>query len=93
MESLTDEGVRVIDDLPVLHLSIGDATRDALVDVVGGRILRCFYRTTKDQGEKLVRVSNKRLFTEDQPKVPRKKPITRASKQQNMEDLLMGFGG
>ena len=92
-ENSTDEGVRAIDDLPVLHLSIGDATRDALVDVIGGRILRCFYRTTKDQGEKPVRVSNKRLITEDQPKVPRKKPIMRASKQQNMEDLLMGFGG
>lgn len=92
-ESLTAEGVWAIDDLPVLHLSIGDAARDALVDFVGGRILRCFYRTMKYQGEEVVRASNKRLFTEDQSKVPRKKPIMRASKQQNMEDLLMRFGG
>ena len=93
-DNLTEEGVRALSDLPVLHLSVGGAPQSAVVDVTGDRSLRCFYRTRWDQKEEeAVRVSHQRLLTDAQPNVVCKKPTIRASKQQNMEDLLIGFGG
>lgn len=92
-EKLTDESVPAASDLPVLHLSIGDAGRGDLMDATGCQNTRCYYRTMKEHRKDNERLATKRLLTETKAKMPRKKPTMRASKQQNMEDLLTDFGG
>ena len=89
---LTAEGVEAIDAIPVLHISVGATQPDALVDVTGDRSLMSFHRKRVDT----VRFSNKRPLSQNiAPRIEmsRKKPTLRASKQQNMEDVLTGFGG
>ncbi|KAL2045496.1 hypothetical protein N7G274_001924 [Stereocaulon virgatum] len=92
-EKLTDESLPAANDLPVFHLSIGDAGRGGLMDATGCQSMRCYYRTTKEHREDSERLAKKRLLTETKAKVPHKKPTVRASKHQNMEDLLTDFGG
>ena len=87
-EALTKYAVRRIDGLPVLELTLGPAP----VPTVD---LQCFCRTKPKgyQRNDPLQKSNKRNLEEVQPKLPRKKPTMRASKQQNLEDVLLGFGG
>ena len=87
--SLTAEGVQAIDAIPVLHLSVGAAPPDALL--TGHRSLRSFYRERLDTN----RFPKKRSLSPNSApsiEMPRKKPALRISKQQDMEDLLTGFG-
>ena len=92
-ERLTAEGVEAIDAMPVLHVSVGAAQSDEPVDVIGDGSL--FYRERIDT----IRFPNKRRLSQDiapSIKMTRRKTtsrVVRASKQQNMEDLLTGFGG
>ena len=83
-KTLTAEGVEAI---LVLHVCVGAAQPDALVDVKGDRSLISFYRERFDPSEfPLNRKIAPNITTS------RKKPKLRASKQQKMEDLLTGFG-
>lgn len=93
-KALTADAVRRIDGLPVLELALGPLPVSA-VDKTGAWDLQCFCRTKRegDQRNDPLRKSNKRSFEEVQPKLPRKKPTIRASKQQNLEDVLVGFSG
>ena len=94
-EARTKEDVRAIDDLPALHLALGSAPASAGVEKARNLSLQCFYRLKRDilQCKDSERASNKRILAEVQPHGPRKKLTVRASKQQNLEDLLSGFGG
>ena len=94
-EALAEDGVTEIDDLPVLHLALGSVPAVPTVDKTGNWSLQCFYRTKREafQRNDSLHNSNKRNLEEVQPKLPRKKPTMRASKQQNLEDVLVGFGG
>lgn len=93
-EALTEDGVTEIDELPVLHLTLGPIPAGPTVDEIGKHSLECFYRTKREpiQRNDPLHDSNKRNFEEVQLKLPRKKPTMRASKQQNLEDVLIGFG-
>ncbi|CAF9907592.1 hypothetical protein IMSHALPRED_005580 [Imshaugia aleurites] len=87
----TPEDVEAVDAIPVLHMSVGSTQPDALVDVTGDRSLRSFYRERVDTA----RFPNKRPLSQSTApsfKVSRKKPTLRVSKQQNLEDLFLGFG-
>ena len=69
------------DELPVLHLDLGFP-----------------WQYVPPQGASFQRNdplhnSNNRTLEKVQPKLPRKKPTMRASKQQNLDEVLMGFGG
>ena len=79
-----------INATPVLHMSVGAAQPDAQLDVNGARKFRSFYREQIDTDN----LSNKRPLSENiaKSKTSRKKPSVRASKQQKVEDLLIGFG-
>ncbi len=94
-EALTEDGVTEIDDRPVLHLALGPVPAVPTMDKTGNWNLQCFYRTKREgfQRDDLLHNSNKRNLEEVQPKLPRKKPTVRASKQQNLEDVLVDFGG
>ena len=76
---------------PVLHMSVGAAQPDALLDAKGARKFRSFSRNQIDTDN----FSNKRPLSENNAKrkTSRKKPAVRASKQQKIEDLLIGFDG
>ena len=91
--SLTEEGVEAINHLPVLHLSLGRAPKDAKVDTTGEKSLRCFQREIRHQApvqEKALAV--KRLVDEPGGGQSKKKRTMRASKQESFETTLMGFG-
>lgn len=98
---LTAEGVEAIDGLPRLHLSVGGPPRDAAVDVTGDGSLRSFSRmepsNLRPQNDQLLTSSiSKRPLSQGHTPSTKKacpKPRMRASKQQNLKDLLMGFGG
>ena len=87
-ESLTEDAAKRIDGIPVLELGLGPVP----VPTVN---LQCFCRTKRGgcQRNDPLEKSNKRNLEEVQPKLPRKKPTVRASKQQNLEDVLVDFGG
>ena len=87
-EALTEDAVRRIDGRPVLELTLGPVPVPTVY-------FRCFYRTQREgyQRNDSLQKSNKRNLDEVQPKMPRKKPTVRASKQQNLEDILVGFSG
>ena len=94
-EALTEHGVTEIDGLPILHLALGPVPAVLTVDKTGNWDLQCFYRTKREafQRNDPLHNSNKRNLEEVQPKLPRKKLTMRASKQENLEDVLVGFGG
>ena len=94
-EALPEDSVTEIDDLPVLHLALGPIPAVPIVYKTGNWSLQCFYRTKRQAFPRNdpLHNSNKRNLEEAQPKLPRKKPTMRASKQQNLEDVLVGFGG
>ena len=91
----TGDGVTGIDELPVLHLALGYVPAVPTVDETSNLDWQCFYRTKREafRRDDPLRNSNKRKLEELQPKPPRSKPRMRASKQQNLEEVLMGFGG
>ena len=93
--AVKEDGVTGIDELPVLHLALGYIPAVPTVDKTGNHTWQCFYRTKREasQRDDPLRNSKKRNLEEVQPKLPLKKPTMRASKQQNLEDVLMGFGG
>ncbi len=93
--ALTEDGVTETDDLPVLHLALGPVPAAPPVNKTGSQSLQCFYRTKRKgfQCNDPLHTSKKRNLEGVQPKLPRKKPTMRASKQQNLEDVLVGFGG
>jgi len=98
-KSLTAEGLEAVNRLPRLHLSLGVPPQGAVVDVTGEVSLRSFYRTipnTSQSDEVLACRISKRPLSQGQLQGAKKgctKPTMRVSKQQNMEDILMGFGG
>ena len=83
--TLTAAGVEGIDAIPVLHMAVGATQPDALVDTTRDGSLRSFFRPPNE----------KHLNQTIAPsiKMSRHKPTLRASKQQNMADVLTGFGG
>ena len=96
--NLIDEGLTVVDSLPVLRLHLGGTQGDAILDRTGDRSLRSFYRTTQRTHEKSTRIkpSSKKLL--DSGTLPRqvamsKRPSYRAPKLQNIEELLSNFVG
>ena len=94
-DALIEDRVTGTDYLPVLHLALGPVSAVPTVDKAGNWSLQCFYRMKREafQRNDLLHNSNKRNLEEVQPKLPRKKPTMRASKQQNLEDVLGDFGG
>lgn len=87
-EALTEDAVRRIDGVPGLELALGPVPVPTVY-------LQCFCRTKREgyQRNEPLQKSNKRNLEEVRPKLPRKKPTVRASKQQNLEDVLVGFSG
>ncbi|MCJ1300130.1 hypothetical protein MMC08_002924 [Hypocenomyce scalaris] len=95
LEDLTAEGVEAIDSLPVLHLSLGGAPPDAALDIQTDERMRCFQRVSRQVTVPVIQNTVvKRPMSEavQMSGQPRKKPTVRASKQQNFDDLLSGFG-
>ena len=94
-KALTEDGVPEIDGLPVLHLALGPIPAVLTADKTRNQSWQCFYRTKRETFQRNDRLhnSNKRNLEEVQPKPARKKPTMRPSKQQNLEDVLTGFGG
>ena len=94
-EALTEDGVTEIDELPVLHLALGPVPAVLTADKTRNQSWQCFYRTKREafQRNDPLHNCNKRNLEEVQPKPARKKPTMRPSKQQNLEDVLTGFGG
>lgn len=97
VEALTAEGVEAIDGLPRLQLSLGGLPRPAAVDASGNGSLRSFYRSmlaTPRENATTASSPKKRPWSQSQASAGNKAiktPALRVSKQQNMEDLLMGF--
>lgn len=96
--TVTAEGVDAINSLPVLHFTIGAspaATSDAGLNASGNYKLQCFERIARWVPPKTAnpkaakRPSNAVATSEGQS---RKKPMLRGSRQQDMGDLLTGFG-
>lgn len=84
------EGVKAIDAIPVLHMTIGATQPDALGDVTGDRSSKSFYRERLDT----IKFPNKRRLSQNAPPTinkPCERPTLRASKQQKLGDLLTGF--
>lgn len=93
-ETVTAEGVEAVNALPMLHFALGTATSDAELNASGNYKLQCFERIAKWTPPVSNLEAQKRpIDAVDKSKgLPRKKPMLRASKQQIMGDLLMGFG-
>lgn len=103
---MTAEGVEAFDTLPVLHFSFGKQL-DVVVDGTRTQSLRAFYRVKEYVLPTApappapaplglaVNSKKKRPLEEQEPGTtmprPRKKPTIKASKQQSMDDMLMGF--
>lgn len=97
--AITAEGVEAIDGLPRLHLSLGGNPHDAAIDAVGVGSMRSFYRlyiSAPHNDEMLTSPVSKRPRSQI-PTSGTKRPCTerrlRASQKQDMEALLMDFGG
>lgn len=98
-KKISAEGVEAFDTLPVLYFSFGKQP-DVVVDGTRTPSLRAFYRVkeyvppTASLGL-AVNSKKKRLLEEQEVGMtmprPRKKPTIKASKQQSMNDMLMGF--
>lgn len=97
-QALTAEGVEAVDALPRLHLSLGGFPQNANVDERGRRGLKSFYRIAESIMNPLdkVKTGDKRVLDQARTNSAKRrphKPTMRASKQQNMADILGGFGG
>ena len=97
IDSVTAEGVDAINALPVLHFTIGAShatTSNAGLNASGNYKLQCFERIanwfppSNERPKAAKRPSNAIASSEGQP---RKKPMLRGSRQQDMGDLLTGF--
>lgn len=103
VETLTAEGVEAMDALPVLHLSLGAVPKDAVVDPAGKKSMRCFYRVNRPVVAVVAAPCLEHAVGQKRPSsaqlvpalgdVSRKKmkPVLRASKQQDLGNLLLGF--
>jgi len=94
VERLTDVGVEALDALPVLHFSLGGVPPAAALDLRTDERTRCFERVSRTDTTPLS-LPSKRHMSEvvQSSSQSRKKPLMRASKQQqSFEDLLQGFG-
>lgn len=105
VKKISAEGVEAFDSLPVLHFSFGKQL-DVVVDGTRTQSLRAFYRVKEyvlpiapapapASLGLAVNSKKKRPLEEQQlgttiPR-PRKKPTIKASKQQSINDMLMGF--
>ena len=94
LEALTAEGLDAINGLPRLHLSVGAVPQAAAVNVAGNGNMKSFHRARISPQEcpTVVSMLSKRPVSQSHVSAS-KKPTIRASKQQNIEDFLMGFGG
>ena len=94
-KTLTAEDVQAIDASPVLHLSVGATQSDALVDARGDRSLRSFNRGDRKSVDTIGFPKKRPLDRTFTPSIGMscKKPTLRASKHQNMDDVLAEFGG
>ena len=98
-EALPVKGVEAIDTLPRLDLSLGGSPKQAASGVTGNDGLSTFHRVapsnSQDTASSLYS-SQKRPLSQGQYSAAiklRKRPTVRASKQQSLEGLLMGFAG
>jgi len=95
IERMTAEGVEAINSLPVLHFSLGAMPRDAGLNASGNYKLQCFERVKgwapPVEGQKYSKPSISEVSHSSGG--PRKKPVSRASKQQNARDFFLGLGG
>ncbi|KAL9635340.1 MAG: hypothetical protein Q9164_003521 [Protoblastenia rupestris] len=93
------EGVESVESLPRLHLALGGDPRYSVVGVEGQRLMRCFCRTTprrvKDVRDPFS-AGGKRPVPEPTSPVRNnavaKRRKVKVSKQQDMAELLLGFG-
>ena len=90
---LTAEGVKAVNAIPVLHVSVGAKQTDVPVDKSGDGSLSSFYREQIDK----ITSSNKRPLSQTLApgiKISHGRATLRASKQQRLEDFFStGFGG
>lgn len=93
--TMTAEGVDAINNLPVLHFTLGTATSYVRLNAAGNYNLHCFERVAQwGPRQDSEPRSPKKPFgtTETSKNQPRKKPMLRASKAQSMGDLFTQFG-
>ena len=92
---LTAEDVQTIDASPVLHMSVGATQSDALIDVRGKWSLRSFNRGDRKSVDSIGFQKKRPLDRTFASAIGMtcKKPTLRASKHQNMDDVLAEFGG
>lgn len=85
---LTAESVKATDSLPVLHFDLGASASNA----AGWNSIVSFQRLTSCSAT--LEAAKKRLVSDrsQSSAKSRKKPMLRASKQQDMGNVLMGFG-
>ena len=90
-KTLTAEGVEATNAIPVLHLCVGATQPDAVVDNIEDGSLRSFYRDLVDTS----RFQKKRRLSQmvaPNVRMSKRKPTLRASKRQNLVDLLTEVG-
>ena len=93
------EGVESVESLPRLHLALGGDPRYSVVGVEGQRSMRCFCRTTPKRVKGIgdpFSAGGKRPVPELTSSVRNnavaKRRKVKVSKQQDMAELLLGFG-
>lgn len=94
LPTLTTEDVELINSLPVLHCSLGASLPSTPMDMARDQTMISFQRQTLSPVALEAAKAPKRPGV-DEPRLngsSRKKPMMRASKQQDMGILLTGFG-
>lgn len=94
LPTLTAKGVESMNSLPVLHCSLGTSLPSTAMDMARGQTMMSFQRLTLCPAALEAAKASKRPIVDESRSndSSRKKPMMRASKQQDMGDLLMGFG-
>lgn len=95
MGRLNNEAIKAVNNLPVLHFSLGAAPSDAAVNAEGNNGMKSFRRIKSHisianaPSKELKRSSEGRPQSSESS---RKKPVIRDSKTQSMQQLLAEFG-
>ena len=91
---VTDKSTEAITSLPVLHFSLGDSSQHITYDMPRRHRIKSFQRWTPCPDALEAPKESKRLLTDapESSRPTRKRHTIRASKQQDLGDLLTGFG-
>ena len=84
--------VEKINNIPVFHMCVGDMQADAMVDEIGDRSLRSFYRERIDAARPMETRSSSQTVAPSF-RVFHKMSTFRASKRQKLDEFLTGFSG